>query len=62
MWRQPKIAANHCAQMRELRERFDVSPLVIHASYLINVAAQSERRYASRLLVVFASLSPRLPR
>jgi deoxyribonuclease IV len=42
MWRQPKIAANHCAQMRELRERFDVSPLVIHASYLINVAAQSD--------------------
>jgi deoxyribonuclease IV len=42
MWRQPKIAANHCAQMRELRERFDVSPLVIHASYLINVAAQAE--------------------
>jgi deoxyribonuclease-4 len=42
MWRQPKIAADHCAQMRELRERFDVSPLVIHASYLINVAAQSD--------------------
>jgi deoxyribonuclease-4 len=42
MWRQPKIAANHCAQMRELRERFDTSPLVIHASYLINVAAQSD--------------------
>ena len=42
MWRQPKIAANHCAQMRELRERFDVGPLVIHASYLINVAAQSD--------------------
>jgi len=42
MWRQPKIAASHCAQMRELRQRFDVSPLVIHASYLINVAAQSD--------------------
>jgi len=42
MWRQPKIAASHCARMRELRESFDVSPLVIHASYLINVAAQSD--------------------
>jgi deoxyribonuclease-4 len=42
MWRPSKIAADHCAQMRELRERFDTSPLVIHASYLINVAAQSE--------------------
>jgi deoxyribonuclease IV len=42
MWRQPKIAASHCARMRELRESFNVSPLVIHASYLINVAAQSD--------------------
>jgi deoxyribonuclease-4 len=28
--------------MQELRTRFDVSPLVIHASYLINVSAQSD--------------------
>ena len=47
---QAKIAADHCAQMRELRERFDVSPLVIHASYLINVAAQSEASGRTRLL------------
>lgn len=42
MWRPSKIAPDHCAQMRALRIRFAVSPLVIHASYLINVAAQSE--------------------
>jgi deoxyribonuclease-4 len=42
MWRPGKISADHCARMRELREQFDVSPLVIHASYLINVAAESE--------------------
>ena len=42
MWRPANIAAEHCAQMRELRTRFDVHPLVIHASYLINVAAQSD--------------------
>jgi deoxyribonuclease-4 len=42
MWRPGKISEDHCARMRELRTRFDVSPLVIHASYLINVAAQSE--------------------
>jgi deoxyribonuclease IV len=42
MWRQPKVAPDHCAKMRELRTRFDTSPLVIHASYLINVAAQSD--------------------
>ena len=42
MWRPGKISEDHCARMRELREKFDVGPLVIHASYLINVAAQSE--------------------
>jgi deoxyribonuclease-4 len=42
MWRPGKISEDHCARMGELRTRFDVSPLVIHASYLINVAAQSE--------------------
>jgi deoxyribonuclease-4 len=42
MWRPGNLAAEHCAQMRELRTRFDVHPLVIHASYLINVAAQSD--------------------
>ena len=42
MWRPASIAAEHCAQMRELRTQFDVHPLVIHASYLINVAAQSD--------------------
>ncbi len=42
MWRPANIAKEHCAQMHELRTRFDVHPLVIHASYLINVAAQSE--------------------
>lgn len=42
MWRPGKISEDHCARMRELREKFDVGPLVIHASYLINVAAQSD--------------------
>jgi deoxyribonuclease IV len=42
MWRPAKISGDHCARMQELRTRFDVSPLVIHASYLINVAAQSD--------------------
>ena len=42
MWRPGKISEDHCARMQDLRTRFDVSPLVIHASYLINVAAQSD--------------------
>ena len=42
MWRPAKISEDHCARMQDLRTRYDVSPLVIHASYLINVAAQSD--------------------
>lgn len=42
MWRPSRLSEEHCAQMKELRERFDVSPLVIHASYLINLPSQSD--------------------
>ncbi len=42
MWRPSELAAEHCERMRELRDTYDVSPLVIHASYLINLASQSE--------------------
>jgi deoxyribonuclease-4 len=42
MWRPSKLSQDHCTQMQELRTRFGIDPLVIHASYLINVAAQSD--------------------
>jgi deoxyribonuclease-4 len=42
MWRPAKISEDHCMRMQELRSRYDTFPLVIHASYLINVAAQSD--------------------
>ncbi|MDQ1693757.1 MAG: deoxyribonuclease, partial [Acidobacteriaceae bacterium] len=42
MWRPSKLSEDHCTQMHELRTRFGIDPLVIHASYLINVAAQSD--------------------
>ena len=41
MWRPTRISAEHCAQMRELRERYDCAPLVIHTSYLVNLCSQS---------------------
>lgn len=41
MWRPAQIPAEHCAQMRELREQFDCAPLVIHTSYLVNLCSQS---------------------
>ncbi|MGC2161082.1 MAG: deoxyribonuclease IV [Silvibacterium sp.] len=41
MWRPAQIPAEHCAQMRTLRQQYDCAPLVIHTSYLVNVCSQS---------------------
>jgi len=42
MWRPAKISAAHCDQMKRLRNEYDCAPLVIHASYLINLSSQTE--------------------
>lgn len=41
MWRAPKIDPQQAERTRELRAKFDVGPLVIHTSYLVNVCSQS---------------------
>jgi len=41
MWRAPKVDPKQAERMRELRAKFDVGPLVIHTSYLVNVCSQS---------------------
>lgn len=41
MWRAMRLFEAHCERMRELRQKYDCSPLVIHASYLVNVCSQS---------------------
>ncbi len=42
MWRASPVSAEDGARMRALRAEHDVSPLVIHASYLINLPSQTE--------------------
>ena len=42
MWRAPKVPPEQCKRMRELRASYDVGPLVIHTSYLVNVCSQNE--------------------
>jgi deoxyribonuclease IV len=42
MWRGSLIAAADCDRMTELRSLYNCSPLVIHASYLINICSQSD--------------------
>jgi deoxyribonuclease IV len=41
MWRAPKVDPTEAERMRKLRATLDVGPLVIHASYLINVCSQA---------------------
>jgi deoxyribonuclease-4 len=42
MWRAPKVDPKQAERMRTLRAALDVSPLVIHTSYLVNVCSQSD--------------------
>jgi deoxyribonuclease-4 len=42
MWKAPKIAPEQCERMRALRAKYDIGPVAIHASYLINVCSQNE--------------------
>ncbi len=42
MWKATAVKPEDGAKMRALRKEHDVSPLVIHASYLINLCSQTE--------------------
>lgn len=42
MWRAPKVDPKQAARMKELRQKHDVGPLVIHTSYLVNLCSQTE--------------------
>lgn len=38
-WKPYSLAKSQCDEMRRLRERYGISPLVIHSSYLVNLAS-----------------------
>jgi deoxyribonuclease IV len=42
MWRPTTIKPADAKKMRELRAKYDVGPVAIHASYLINLCSQTE--------------------
>jgi deoxyribonuclease-4 len=42
MWKASAPSTDHCAQMRLLRTKYGIAPAVIHASYLVNLASQSD--------------------
>jgi deoxyribonuclease IV len=42
MWRPAKIEPDHARQLKQLRCKYDCTPMVIHSSYLVNLCSQSE--------------------
>jgi deoxyribonuclease-4 len=42
MWHAPKVDPKQAARMKEQRVQLDVSPLVIHTSYLVNLCSQTD--------------------
>ena len=41
MWRRRRSILQQAERMRALRAKYDVGPLVIHTSYLVNVCSQT---------------------
>jgi deoxyribonuclease-4 len=41
-WKPYELARPQCEQMERLREKYDLTPLVIHTNYLINLASTTE--------------------
>ena len=51
-WKPYTLTRNQCAIMSRLREKYDLKPLVIHASYLLNLAAANQEFY-DKTIVAF---------
>ena len=48
-WKPYALATSQCDQMRRLREKYDLKPLVIHANYLINLAGGNPEFHAKSI-------------
>src|SRR5204863_9291492 len=42
MWKPYELARAQCDEMMRLREKYGIAPLVIHTSYLVNLASVTE--------------------
>ncbi len=45
MWKPFQLSKQQCDEMRRLRDTYGLEPLVIHVSYLVNLASQTEEFY-----------------
>lgn len=48
-WKPYELAQKQCAEMSRLRQKYDLKPLVIHASYLLNLAGGNTEFYAKTI-------------
>ncbi len=48
-WKPFELAPAQCSEMSRLREKYDLRPLVIHASYLLNLAGGNEEFYSKTI-------------
>jgi len=48
-WKPYGLGPKQCSEMRRLREKYDLKPLVIHASYLLNLAGGNPEFYAKTI-------------
>jgi deoxyribonuclease-4 len=48
-WKPYELGAKQCAEMARLRQKYDLQPLVIHASYLLNPAGGNPDVYAKTI-------------
>jgi deoxyribonuclease-4 len=51
-WRPSAIARADAAKMRDLRAQFNIAPVAIHASYLINCCSQTEAVRANSIVAL----------
>jgi len=49
-WKPYELGAGQCSEMRGLRERYGIRPLVIHSNYLINLAGGNPEFHAKSVL------------
>jgi deoxyribonuclease-4 len=49
-WKPHSLAPSQCEAMRQLREKYDLRPLVIHANYLINLAGINPEFYRQSIV------------
>jgi len=48
-WQAYELSRPQCDELRRLREKYDLSPLVIHTNYLVNMASQTDQFLAKSI-------------